>query len=322
LVALLQKASLLEQLGQTRQAVTTYHHALQCVPPNAQLPQGLRTPLQHAAELVAADNEALAMFISAQVDAHVDDYCPEERGRFDRCIALLVGKRRNYLPEPSFMYFPQLPAREFYERNEFPWLAELEAHTAELRAEFEHVYADGAEHLEPYVKHPSGVPLDQWTELNHSPRWSVYFLWKDGQPQPEHLRQCPLTAELLSRVPKVEIPGYAPAVFFSVLAAKSHIPAHTGVTNTRLIVHLPLIVPEGCRYRVGAEIRNWELGRALIFDDSIEHEAWNDSDQPRTVLIFDIWNPYLTAKERALVSRATTAIKQYYKDSDALAGAP
>ncbi len=78
-------------------------------------------------------------------------------------------------------------------------------------------------------------------------------------------------------------------------------------------MHLPLIVPAGCGFRVGGEIREWQVGTAWVFDDSIEHEAWNDSDVPRAILIFDIWNPALTPLERDLVREATTAIGDYYK---------
>ena len=73
-----------------------------------------------------------------------------------------------------------------------------------------------------------------------------------------------------------------------MLAPHTRIPAPTGVTNARLIVHAPLIVPQGCGFRVGNETRAWEPGKPFVFDDTIEHEAWNDSDQTRVVLIFDI----------------------------------
>ena len=97
------------------------------------------------------------------------------------------------------------------------------------------------------------------------------------------------------------------------LAPHSHIPAHTGVTNTRLIVHLGLIVPPSCRFRVGNETREWREGEAFVFDDSIEHEAWNDGDDLRVVLIFDIWNPNLSAAEREMVSAMMVAYADFYR---------
>src|SRR5256885_13746092 len=107
------------------------------------------------------------------------------------------------------------------------------------------------------------------------------------------------------KTPRVDVPEHGPNAFFSILDAHSHIPPHTGVTNTRLTVHVPLVLPGRCTFRVGDDKREWRLGQAWVFDDTIEHEAWNDSDVPRAVLIFDIWNPYLTEAERALVRAAT-----------------
>jgi aspartyl/asparaginyl beta-hydroxylase (cupin superfamily) len=86
------------------------------------------------------------------------------------------------------------------------------------------------------------------------------------------------------------------------------------VTNTRVTVHLPLIVPPGCRFRVGGETREWEVGKAWVFDDTIEHEAFNDSDEPRVILIFDVWNPQLTQLERDLVRETTVALAEYGRD--------
>jgi aspartate beta-hydroxylase len=116
------------------------------------------------------------------------------------------------------------------------------------------------------------------------------------------------------------VPGYAPSAFFSILDRKSHIPAHTGVTNARLIVHLPLVVPAQCRFRVGSDTREWREGEAWVFDDTIEHEAWNESDVPRAILIFDTWHPSLTAAERELILTAVPAIKDYYRDEITISG--
>jgi aspartyl/asparaginyl beta-hydroxylase (cupin superfamily) len=87
------------------------------------------------------------------------------------------------------------------------------------------------------------------------------------------------------------------------LKAGARIPPHTGVTNTRAIVHLPLVVPSGCRFRVGGETREWKEGQAFVFDDTIEHEAVNDSERDRIILIFDVWNPHLTPREQDLIVR-------------------
>jgi aspartyl/asparaginyl beta-hydroxylase (cupin superfamily) len=115
---------------------------------------------------------------------------------------------------------------------------------------------------------------------------------------------------MLEKIPLARIPGRSPNVFFSLLRPHTRIPPHTGVTNTRAIVHLPLIVPPGCGFRVGGETREWVEGRPFAFDDTIEHEAWNNSDQLRAVLILDVWNPHLSPAEQA-------AVERYYRAADA-----
>jgi aspartyl/asparaginyl beta-hydroxylase (cupin superfamily) len=114
---------------------------------------------------------------------------------------------------------------------------------------------------------------------------------------------CPETAAALAALPQNRIPGKAPTAFFSILKPGAHIPPHTGVTNTRAIIHLPLVVPPGCTFRVGGETRAWQEGEAFAFDDTIEHEAWNRSAETRIVLIFDVWNPHLTEAEQKLLVR-------------------
>jgi aspartate beta-hydroxylase len=315
LFALLQKATLLESQGKTRAAAKAYHNALQTIPPGTSLPGALRGLVDKAIAATQANDAALEAYLGEQLQELRKRHAGAEQDRFDHCIDGFLGRRRIFTPQPTFLNFPQLPAREFYPRAQFPWLEQLEAATADVREEFERIFTEDAAHLEPYIAYPQGVPLDQWAELNHSRRWSVFYLWRDGKPVEEHLQRCPRTARLLTTLPLLEIAGYAPTVFFSILDAKSHIPAHTGVTNTRVIVHMPLIVPPGCRFRVGSTTREWQAGTAWVFDDSIEHEAWNDSDVPRAILILDVWNPYLTAAERDLVSGMVTGIARYYGDS-------
>jgi aspartyl/asparaginyl beta-hydroxylase (cupin superfamily) len=91
----------------------------------------------------------------------------------------------------------------------------------------------------------------------------------------------------------------------------ARIPPHHGVLNSRLICHLPLIVPDRCGFRVGNETRAWEEGKLLVFDDSMEHEAWNDSDRDRVVLIFDVWRPELGEADRRAITTMFEAIDDY-----------
>jgi len=110
-----------------------------------------------------------------------------------------------------------------------------------------------------------------------------------------------------------ELPNFSPTAMFSSLEARTTIPAHNGETNTRLIVHLPLIVPADCWFRVGNETREWQYGKAFVFDDTIEHEARNGSDELRVVLILDVWNPFLSGAERALVGGLVNAVRDFYR---------
>jgi aspartyl/asparaginyl beta-hydroxylase (cupin superfamily) len=153
--------------------------------------------------------------------------------------------------------------------------------------------------------------VNQWTELNHSLKWSTLQLMRSGKPVQANLDRCPETAKALAALPLADIDGLCPNVMFSALAPKSRIPPHNGETNARVVAHLPLIVPEGCNYRVGFEWRQWHVGETLIFDDTIEHEAINDSDELRVVLIFDLWNPLLAPAERELVRKLTAAARSF-----------
>ncbi len=311
LVALLQKGAVLDLLNRPRAAAVVYGNALQTLHAGLRLPAAIESHLAHARQRVSDNAANLAASLNSRLQGVAMGADGAGRGRFDRCIDLLLGRRRIYAPQPTYMLFPFLVNHEFHPREQFSWLPSLEAATATIRDELLAVLSGDAAGIQPYIDYEEGVPLNQWRELNHSRRWGAYFLWNEGTRQGSHAARCPQTVEALSMVPQVDIPGRGPTAFFSLLDARTHIPAHTGVTNTRLTVHLPLIVPPGCRFRVGGEIREWQPGTAWVFDDTIEHEAWNDSDAPRAILIFDIWNPQLTPVERDLVREATVALAQY-----------
>ena len=310
--AMLQKASLQEIQGKPRAAAMTYRYALQSVPSGSLPPQALRPVFQHAMQFVAANDRELEQLVESRLKDLRERHKDEPLQRFDRCLQTLLRKQPVYRPQPSFMYFPRLPALEFYDRGDFPWLDSIEAAADDIRAELVNVLQEGPAALKPYVNIPAGMPLDQWRELNQSRRWGVYYLWQEGLPIPEHIARFPRTVAALQAWPRCDVPGCSPTAVFSILDAKTRIPAHTGVSNTRLIVHLPLIVPPGCGFRVGAERREWQPGKAFVFDDTFEHEAWNDSDVPRAVLILDIWSPHLSEAERDMVRQVTADVGEFY----------
>jgi aspartyl/asparaginyl beta-hydroxylase (cupin superfamily) len=310
--ALFLKGATFERQGRKRAAARVYKDALSAAP--ATVPAELKEQVAHAQQVVRLNAEDLAAHLRSTL-AHLKARHPDtDLARFEECKDALIGTKRIFTSQPTMLYFPRLPAIQFYDVGEFPWLSAFEAATATIRDELIAYMREDDKEFRPYVRHAPGVPLNQWAELNHSPRWSALFLLEDGTRDDSHCARFPRTAAALEEVPLCIIPGFAPAAFFSTLEPHTRIPAHTGVTNARLIVHLPLIVPEGCGFRVGNEVREWRSGKALIFDDTIEHEAWNDSEELRVVLICDIWNPYLSLAERDYVAELLQSSRAYYAE--------
>jgi aspartyl/asparaginyl beta-hydroxylase (cupin superfamily)/cytochrome c-type biogenesis protein CcmH/NrfG len=309
--ALVEKATAEEELDRPRAAVITYRTLLSIIPPGMKTPQWMDAPLARARRAVAENNLALERHLEKELGALKAQFTNMRLNRFDRCVDILLQKSRVPRQQPGFMHYPELPAIEFYERQDFPWLDRLEAAADDIRAELLSVLS-GEDVLDPYIRDPSGPFIDHWRELNHSRRWGVYFFWREGKSYPEHMARCPRTVEALGEWPRWDVPGSGPTAMFSILDAKTRIPPHAGPVNTRLVVHLPLIVPPGCGFRVGGQTRAWTPGQAFVFDDSIEHEAWNDSDVPRAVLIVDIWSPFLDYAERELIRALTARIGEFY----------
>jgi aspartate beta-hydroxylase len=311
-VALLSKGAVVERLNGERAAAAVYKNALSIAPPQDEIPAPLRAPTDRARQVVARTREALEAHLKTRtgtVQAAVSDAA---RRRFDESVGIFAGRTRVYNQEPLLLHYPRLPAIPFYDRGLFPWFAELEAATDTIRGELEGALQAAKDDFAPYIAYPKGAPVNQWGELNHSRRWSSFFLWKDGARQDGACSLCPKTAALLESLPMAQQPGFAPTAMFSALEAHTRIPAHTGSTNVRLLCHLPLILPGPARFRVGGETRDWKLGEAWVFDDTIEHEAWNDADQLRVILIFDVWNPFLDEGERELVNALLAARQEFF----------
>lgn len=224
--------------------------------------------------------------------------------RFARALEIAAGRRKLYFQQPTVFTYPELPHIQYYDPADFDWAAAVEARTADIRAELAALLdARGIDDFRPYIQAKDGaVRLDRNKGLVDSKEWSALFLCENGQPDEALIERCPTTWETLQQVPLARINGWGPTVMFSLLRAGARIAAHTGMFNTRLVCHLPLIVPPDCRFRVGNEVREWSEGKLFIFDDTIEHEAWNDSSEDRVVLIFDIWRPELSEKERSEIS--------------------
>ena len=311
-VALLSKGALVERTSGERAAAAIYRNALIIAPPDDELPPPLRAPTARAREVAAKTQAALEDHLRARTDAVKADISPAARRRFDESVGIFAGRTKVYNQEPLLLHYPRLPAIPFYDRSLFPWFEELEAASDVIRGELEGALAAAKDDFAPYIAYPKGTPVNQWGELNHSRKWSSFFLWKDGARQDGACKLCPKTAALLERLPLAYQPGYAPTAMFSALDANTRIPAHTGSTNVRLLCHLPLILPGPARFRVGNETREWKMGEAWVFDDTIEHEAWNDADELRVILILDLWNPLLEPEEQELVKALLAARLEFF----------
>jgi aspartate beta-hydroxylase len=298
--ALMLKADVFHLLGDGPSALSFYQAAIKAAPAPSELGAELRKELaraEAASAHYAADLQATVQhrLLKIGVDGH------SVSARFSQSVEILLGKRQVFVPQPKHYYFPELPAVQFHDRAQFsPWLDDVEAATDAIREELLAVLRDrGA--FEPYVKSdPKRAALVRGGMLDN-PDWGAFYLRKNGVWVEENAKRCPRTIAALTKVPFADVPGRSPSILFSLLRPGTRIPPHTGVTNTRLICHLPLIVPPDCGFRVGNETRQWAEGKVWVFDDTIEHEAWNLSDQVRVILLFDIWQPELSSAERARV---------------------
>ena len=233
----------------------------------------------------------------------------QDASRSGRAIDILFGRRNIYLQQPEKFYFPELPQREFFDPAEFSWAQGITAAVEDIRREF-HAYMQGAGFFEPYVPAQSRSPHVRNTQLTGNTDWGALHLYKDGVRQ-DAADSFPATLSALEEAIQPKVRGVSPIVLFSRLTPGTRIPPHSGLVNTRLICHLPIITPAPCQLRVGGQTRQWRDGELLIFDDSIEHEAVNASSTDRVVLLFDVWRPELTADERTFIAGLFDTIAKY-----------
>ena len=300
---LLLKANLLEKAGRAAEAGETYGYALAQAP--AAAPPHLETMLAHARRVRDAYVAETAGRLAEAVDESA--LTPAERERLARFQSNILRRTRAFHSEPTHFHYPGLREREFHDREQFPWLERLEAATAAITGDFHRVMAAERAELVPYIQYPDDVPLRQWAELNRNKAWTAIHLVRNGVRVEANARHCPAVMALLGELDQPVIPRRGPNAMFSLLAPGAHIPPHNGVANTRLVCHLPLIVPPGCWFRVGDDRRDWEVGKGWLFDDTIEHEAMNPTGELRVILIVDTWHPDLGPAERTAVAALMAA---------------
>ncbi len=307
--ALILKGDHLAELGDERGASSFYQFAIRIAPPASEMPATLRDEVSRAKAMCARYAGQFEAFL---VDRLAGQGLVEGRSsaRFRHSLDILLGRKQLYFQQPRVYNFPELPQVQFYDRDAFPWLDRVEDATAEIRAELEALLNSAAQ-FKPYIQPVPGKPKRDLAGLEGNPDWSAFYLWKDGELVPENAERCPRTLDALAEVPQVWIKNRSPSILFSALRPGARIPPHTGLVNTRLICHLPLIVPPQCGFRVGNDVRTPVEGKAWVFDDTIEHEAWNGSDRTRIILLFESWRPELTEEERRLITAMFDAIDAY-----------
>ncbi|MFN2474421.1 MAG: aspartyl/asparaginyl beta-hydroxylase domain-containing protein [Sphingomicrobium sp.] len=278
--------------------------AIAQLPAEEQVPKPMAAAVAHArtrAAEHAADSE------TRMAAALPDGLGDEERRRLSRFISNSSRRTRSFHQEPTHFHFPNLAEREFHAVERFAGFRQLAALTPVIRAEFDALLKAEAGGMVPYIQYPDRIPLRQWQELNHNRSWSAFHLLQNGRLIERHARHCPRTMAAIAQLDQPHVGGASPNLMFSLLAPHTRIPPHHGVANTRLVAHLPLIVPPECGFRCGASTVNWEVGTPFVFDDTIEHEAWNDSEELRVVMIFDLWAPDISIAEREAISRIIPA---------------
>ena len=304
-VAHLNLGALLAELGRDEEALSAYMQAFNAGEKTGQflnlssVPPGIRVLAEKGFTLLR--DARLAAFHGALASLE-KQHGAAALARVWQCLHAYLGMQPEAqlgpLQRPTFMSFPGIPNRAWYERDAFPWMRELERHTDAIREELLAVLAADVG-FRPFIQVPTEHPgAAYWRQLNDSPSWNAFFFYRDGERNADNHARCPVTSAALDATPLIRVAEHSPEVFYSVLKPGAHIPPHTGVINVRLVNHLPLIVPPDCGIRVGSETRRWKEGKCIVFDDTFEHEAWNRSGQTRAVLIFDTWNPHLSAAER------------------------
>ena len=308
LPALLAMAARKQAAGDERAALAFYKTALGvATQPGARVATDLVPALRAGETFIAA---AQARFAAHLTDAITDAGLADGRGgaRLRQGIDLLFGRAKLFQQQPSMFYFPELPQRQFFARDEFAWAPAVEFATAAIRAEAQALI--GTDAFAPYVAGAPDRPRPAANPLLDDPSWSAAYLWRQGE-RTASAAHCSAAMAALAYAPMPAIARRSPTALFSLLTPSTHIRPHHGLLNTRLICHLPLIVPPGCALRVGNETRDWREGELTIFDDSFEHEAWNRGSETRVVLLFEIWRPELSTEERAALTRIFEAIDRY-----------
>jgi aspartate beta-hydroxylase len=315
-VARLYWAACLERARQIDPAVVQYVRALndaqstgRWLTPDS-TPVALRPMVEHAVITVREHRSAA---YSGLFEPLVTRFGRDALARVAQALRIYFKQEAPIYPDsrqqPTFLFMPGLPTSPYFDRSLFPWMEALEAETANIQAELSQLlpHSRGSER----VFTSEELEKENLRGTGGAPSWTGYYFYRHGVRREDNCAECPRTARALDSLPLSRVRDHGPEVLFSVFAPSPHLLPHRGVTNTRLVGHLPLMVPEDCALNVGGEIHAWVEGRAVVFDDTYEHEAWNRGSSTRVVLIFDIWNPDVTDVERAALAALIYSIGEF-----------
>jgi aspartate beta-hydroxylase len=322
-VARLHLAELHEKRGDTMRAVMMYARALNDAQAEgrwlnaATTSPGLQGAVDHAQKFV---RERRLAGLFELMEPFARKYGAGALRRVEQAVRIHLQFEQPVYPDPrqqpTFLFFPGLPAMPYLDKGLIPEIEDLEARTDEIRTELR-ALLPGAAGRER-VFHTGELEQSNLRGLDEPPSWNGYYFFRHGERRAENCAACPVTAAALDALPLARVPGHGPEVLYSVFSPGTHLLPHRGVTNTRIVGHLPLMIPEDCALRVGGEDHHWREGEVVLFDDTYDHEAWNRSGRTRVVMIFDLWNPFLSQAERAVISELVIAMGEFRAGMEAL----
>jgi aspartate beta-hydroxylase len=297
----------LELAGQPHHAIVAYARALE----NAQregrwlnqstTPPAFQRIIEHAVRQVRLGRRAA---IEELLRPLVAQFGRASMTRIDKSVRGYLNEEAGTVADPrqrsTFLHFPDIPANPYLDLKLFPWIDSLEAKTGDIREELLSLLPSGAGR-EPVFGN-AALEAEHLRGLDHAPSWNGYYFYRHGERRTENCDRCPRTVAALDALPLCKVREHGPEVLFSVFTPGTHLLPHRGVTNTRAVAHLPLMVPDDCALVVGGEVHRWQEGKIVVFDDTYEHEAWNRGTKTRVVLIFDLWSPYLSEAERSALA--------------------
>lgn len=299
------------------QAINRAHRAGQWLDA-ASTPAHLLAPVTQAAENLHSGSREL--FLNSY-EAHRQEVGPAALSRVDRAVQGYLGEWDASPPDarqrPKFFYFPDLPPGPYHDPFLQPWAQQLLVSYPGIRSEAIRVLEED-QRLADFLEFPAGSKVEDYLQgAGPRPSWEALFFYRHGKRYAENHVRCPQTSAALESIELCRIADQAPEICFSVLSPGSHIMPHYGVTNTRLVMHLPLLVPEDCALHIvdGGE-HCWREGELMMFDDTFQHEAWNRSASTRMVLLMDCWNPHLTGPERVAVKQLVETISNFQRVED------